>query len=337
MTNNDRFSFGLGSDRSMAGSQQDRRVQAEKTRGFISAPSAATVGRLLDGGSPASVLRSPGVRHISGRRSPDPQLVIAAIFDCRISKIRPALKDRASWIDSDTGGAVHFVMLGHPCDSFTQGRVRLKHSGQAVNSLCKAWDEAAMDRGEVESVLASETHQLVEHFKLDRAQVPCLVFQFVVGEAEAQFVVAVPQVVDASELKARLAADAIASALKDAGAGWIAPESRAKGPGFAKDVVEALAKRLTNELQGIAGKQEPEQDGYVPTSLELRILRCLKKAGKRLVTREIADELGMEPGSIGAELANLRRLLLIDNERSGRKDEIGYGLRDLGRTTLALF
>lgn len=337
-TNNYRNSTGFGLDRSMAGASQHPNGQAPETRGYIAAPNAALVGGLLRGRLDSQAPTSSTTRRGVLRVTAQPQLVIAAIFDCRISKIRPVLKDRAPWIDSDTGGAVHFVMLGHPCDSFTEGRVRLKQCGHTVNSLSKAWDEAARDRGEIESVLASETHQLVEHFKLDRAQVPCLVFQFVVGEQEAKSVVAIPPIVDASELKARLATDAIASALKETGAGWVAPESQAKGPGFARDVVEAVAKRLTKELQGIAGQREPEQDGYVPTELELDILRCLKAAeGRRLVGQDIADELGRELGSIGEELANLRRLGLTDNERSGRKDEIGYGLKDDGARILALY
>lgn len=329
-------SSGPGSSRSMAGSQQDRNGQAQQTRGFVSASSAAIVVGLSHGRSFSVASNTPAARRVGFRGSARPQLFIAAIFDHRISKIRPALLDQAPQIDAVTGDSVHLAMLGHPGGSFVKGRALLERSGHTLDSLREGWDEAAKDRGEIDTVLAFETHQLLEYFKLDRSQVPCLVFQFVVGTADAKVVVPIPAVVDASELKARQAADAIALALKDAGAGWVAPESRAKGPGFARDVVDAIVKRLTGKLRGIAGQPEPEPTGYVPTELELEILRCLKTAGSRFVTRQIALKVEREEGSIGEELANLRRRGLIDNERKGRRGEVGYGLTESGRATLSI-
>lgn len=334
-TNNYRNPTGLGSNRSMGGSPQDRGGQAPETRGYIAAPNAALVGGVLRGRLDSQAPTASTARGGVMRVTEQPQLVVAAIFDCRISKVRPVLQDRASWIDSDTGEAVHFVMLGHPCDSFAQGRLRLVSAGYTINSLSERWDEAARDRGEIETVLASETKLLVEHFKLDRTQVPCLVFQFLAGAAEAKFVVRIPGLVDASEFKARPAVDAMTLALKEAADGLADPEARAKGPGYAVDVVEDIATRLEKALRGIAGEPEPEQVGYVPTALEFEILEYLSTAGKRLVTREVAEELDRADGSIGEELANLTTRKLIDNLRAGPKGERGYGLTDLGRATLS--
>lgn len=191
--NNYRISTGPGSNRSMAGSPQDRSGPVQQQKGFSSLPSsgmfAAAMGGLKRGREFLPVPRTYGKSET---------LLVGLLAHPHCSSLFKQLLDRAPRVDEKLADRVQLISVGDPRWTEPNGGVYVKSLELDTGNLKRDWAEAVVAAGGEDTAITRAVHEIAKLVVDDELSLPCLVLQLRERPVEVPLVLQLPAQVNYS-------------------------------------------------------------------------------------------------------------------------------------------
>lgn len=271
---------------------------------------------MADAVTPSGQARPAEALVVTSGEQPErhPSLFAVLLFGPDGAALRGHIAEAAPFLCERSGSSLQYLAIGDPRAMTDEAKQIARTLGLDVDEITAEWLQEIEKRGDALAVVAMETMIAARNFKLERADLPCVVL---CHEDGTQELVQIPILWSCSP------------------GPWLGRIERALADVFEREAIRGiieqglsskgtlglLSARFSKALQG-AFKADPRL-----SDVHSGILVALRDSESPMTTSDLAEHLQRGIGSLGRPLSMLKELCLVQNVRDGT----GYSLTADGR------